>query len=384
MRRIVAIALALLLCGAALAEGVPGNRLGYKVLAWLSGGERNAFVSPVSLAAALAMAAEGAQGETRDKLLKALEAEDTDQVAKLAGLLAESGVGAANAAFIAPGVELLPAYADRLDAWGAACFPLESAQGVADWVKEKTNGLIEDMPLELGRDDQLVLANAIAMEAEWASPFEPEDTWEEIFHAPDGDIWASFMHQKTYAQYGESNGIQFICKGYLTGHLALMIALPKEGGLKRALSALADNPKTFFTFKPNPTSVLLSLPKLDLSTSEHLKDAVSETGCRLPFQAEADFSGICGAPLMISDVLQQVRFQLDEAGTRAAAATEVVVSDGAAAAEESPAPLAFNVNRPFILAVVDRSTGAVLFAGAVVTPKPGVTRLEGTIRKGGD
>ena len=71
MRRITAIALilVLLLCGAALAETPPGNKLGYKVLSELSKGESNAFVSPVSLAWALSMAAEGAAGETRQKLL---------------------------------------------------------------------------------------------------------------------------------------------------------------------------------------------------------------------------------------------------------------------------------------------------------------------------
>ena len=54
MRKIIAIVLALTLVGAAaLAESAPGNRLGYKVLAELSGGSQNAFVSPVSLAWAL-------------------------------------------------------------------------------------------------------------------------------------------------------------------------------------------------------------------------------------------------------------------------------------------------------------------------------------------
>ena len=83
MRKFVAIFLLLLLCASALAEAAPGTRLGYKVLLELSGGKRNAFGSPVSLAWALSMAADGAKGETRQKLLKALGAEDTDAVAAL-------------------------------------------------------------------------------------------------------------------------------------------------------------------------------------------------------------------------------------------------------------------------------------------------------------
>ncbi len=372
MRRIIAILLVLLLGSAALAETAPGNRLGYKVLAQLSGGERNAFVSPVSLAWALSMAADGATGETRSRLLSALGANDTDELAALAAPLKDAGIRWANAAFVADRLALLPDYEARLtDAYEAERFSLAGAEGVKDWVREKTDGLIEDFPLVLDDSALLVLANAVAMDAEWASPFEAEDTYEADFHAPDGDVTVPFMHQLTYAQYGESLGCQLMCKAYSTGSLALMIALPAEGGLKRALNNLAENPGSFFTFKPNPQNVYLSLPKLDMSTNESLKDAIVSAGCWIPFSAEyADYSGISETPLVVSDVLQQVRFQLDEEGTRAAAATEVIMVEGAALEDEdAPEPIDFNCDRPFIVAVVDRSTGAILFAGAVVNPE---------------
>ena len=371
MRKFVAIFLLLLLCASALAEAAPGNRLGYKVLAELSGGKRNAFVSPVSLAWALSMAADGAKGETRQKLLKALGADDTDAVAALAEPLVEAGVHWANAAFVADGLALLPDYEARIaSAYEAERFALSGAEAVKDWVREKTDGLIEDIPLSLDGDAKLVLANAVAMEAEWASPFEPDDTWDDAFHTPDGDVTVPFMHQETYAQYGEGMGVQLVCKGYMNGGLALMIALPPEGGLKRALTNLAENPNSFFTFKPNPQNVSLALPKLDLSTEESLVEAIVASGCWVPFSEKyADYSGISDAPLLVSDVLQQVRFQLDEEGTRAAAATEVVMVEGAALDDDAgPEPIPFVCDRPFIVAVVDRATGAILFAGAVVNP----------------
>ena len=372
MRKIIAMLLALmLLCGAALAESAPGDRLGYRVLAQLSDGQRNVFVSPVSLAWALSMAADGAQDETKQKLLSALGAEDTDAVAARGAPLGDAGVRWANAAFVSRDIELLPDYADRLAAaYAAERFPLTGAEGVEDWVREKTDGLIDSLPLE-GLDESmpLILVNAVAMDAEWASPFDPENTWEADFHAPDGDVSVPFMHQEAYMQYGESMGIQFVCKAYDAGSLALMIALPAEGGLKRALNALSENPSTFFTFKPKPESVALSLPKLDISTGESLKEAVVGAGCWLPFSEKyANYSGISDTPLLISDVMQQVRFQLDEDGTRAAAATEVIMAMGAAP-DNGPQPIEFKADRPFILAVADRGSGAILFAGVVVNPR---------------
>ena len=370
MRRIVALALALaLLCGAALAETAPGNRLGYKVLSQLSGGSQNAFVSPVSLAWALAMAADGAAGETRQKLLAALDVEDTAQVAELGEPLMESGLMWANAAFVGADIALLPDYEAVLsDRYAAERFAVSDVEAANAWASEKTGGLIDHLALDPTNEAQLTLANAVALEAEWASPFDPMMTVEDAFHAPDGDVTVSFMRQDTYAQYGESMGVQLMCKGYLNGRLAMYLALPPEGGLKRALKNLEENPNSFFTFKPNPQSVRLSLPKLDVSAGASLKDAIVAAGCWVPFSEEyADYSGMSDAELLVSDVFQQVRLQVDEEGTRAAAVTEVLMA-ASAAGDDGPQPIDFTVNRPFLFALVDRPTGVVLFAGAVVNP----------------
>ena len=370
MRRIIAVALALMLLGtAALAESAPGNRLGFKVLAELSGGSENALVSPVSLAWALSMAAEGATGETRQKLLGALDVEDPSEVADLGAPLAESGLLWANAAFIGAGIELLPEYDAVLESrYAAGRFTLADAEAANAWASEKTGGLIDRLAVDPAAAGQLTLANAVALEAEWASPFDPSMTAERPFHTPDGDVNVPFMRQDTYAQYGESMGCQLVCKGYLNGRLAMYLALPPEGGLKRALKNLAENPNSFFTFKPNPQAVRLTLPKLDISTGASLKDAIVAAGCWVPFHEEyADYSGISEAELLISDVYQQVRLMVDEDGTRAAAVTELIMAMSAAP-DDGPEPIEFTADSPFLFALVDRPTGTVLFAGAVVNP----------------
>ena len=102
--------------------------------------------------------------------------------------------------------------------------------------------------------------------------------------------------------------------------------------------------------------------------SQSLLDAIVAAGCWVPFSEKyADYSGISDTELLISDVFQQVRLQVDEEGTRAAAATELVLND-TAALDDGPQPIAFVLDRPFLLAIVDRATGEALFAGAVVNP----------------
>ena len=370
MRKILAVVAAALIGCSALAEAVPGNRLGLEVLARIADGTQNQFVSPVSLGYALSMAAAGAEGDTLTALLRTLDAEEAGSISALNAPLTEAGLKLAGAAFVKPGVSVKGDYQAALeDNSMAACMPLEDAGQVNAWISEHTDGMIEDAldASDLPEDLNLMLINAVAMDAKWASPFEAEGTWEEDFHAPDGDVRVEFMHQTTYAKYGESGSTQFIRKGYAGGRLAMLIALPPEGKLSSALASLKKKGLDYFQFKPMPQEVAFALPKLDLSVNNHLTEALKDSGLKKPLGESAEFSGICDEPLMISDVMQQVRIQVDEEGTRAAAATEIMMAEGAAL-EEEPEPVQMRVDRPFVLVIVDESTGAICFAGAVARP----------------
>ena len=367
MRRIMAIAMALLLCGGALAEGVPGNRLGLKVLSELTEGEANAFVSPVSLGYALSLAAAGAEGETLEQLLAALDAEDAESISGLNAALMEAGLKWANAAFVREGVSLKEAYAERVTrSFDAECFPLDDAERVNAWVDQRTDGLIDALIDRVPADVQLMLVNAVAMDAKWVSPFLADRTAEDDFHAPDGDVRVEFMHQKTYAQYGETAGTQFIRKPYEGGRLSMLLALPPEGKVAGALKGLKDKGLDYFQFDAQPQQVQLSLPKLDLAVSFDLTEALMAAGIEAPFSEAADFSGVSDTSLAISQVLQKLRVIVDEEGTRAAAATEVLMANGMSVSE--PEPVEMNLNRPFLLAIADDGTGAILFAGVVANP----------------
>jgi Serine protease inhibitor len=79
----------------------------------------------------------------------------------------------------------------------------------------------------------------------------------------------------------------------------------------------------------------------------------------------ADFSGMTTEErLYISAVIHQANIDVDEKGTTAAAATAVVMRAGAAPGS----PVTLKVDRPFLFALRDVKTGAVLFLGRVVEP----------------
>ncbi|MDB6025885.1 MAG: proteinase inhibitor serpin, partial [Verrucomicrobiales bacterium] len=87
----------------------------------------------------------------------------------------------------------------------------------------------------------------------------------------------------------------------------------------------------------------------------------------------ADFSGMAirrpDDYLAIKDVFHKTFIVVDEQGTEAAAATAVVtLSNGGSS--PSPGPIHVNVDRPFVFAIQHRASGACLFLGQVVDPRP--------------
>ena len=377
MKKILSILLCLALLGcAALAEPVAaesapavGEKLGFELLKALYAEGGNVLLSPASLTLALGMAAEGAEGETLTAILTALGAEDASEL----GDVVPEEIKSANAAFVAQGLPLKGDYIDRLnEAYGAEWFDLDAevVEVVNAWVAEHTDGLIEKLLTEVP-DPQtgLILINAIAMDAKWEKPFKDYNTIEDDFHAPQGDVSVEMMYQREFFDYVERDGLQIVRLPYAGGALEMWIALPGEGvsiGLDGLLDALAEQGMDYLKDGAEEREVDLFLPKFDLTTENSLSDALKVLGVELPFDENADFSGISEVPLRIDEILQKVRVQLDEEGTKAAAATAAIVACMALVPEEEPVEV--RADRPFAFVIADAETDSVCFAGVVENP----------------
>ena len=377
MKKILSILLCLALLGcAALAEPVAaesapavGEKLGFELLKALYAEGGNVLLSPASLTLALGMAAEGAEGETLTAILTALGAEDASEL----GDVVPEEIKSANAAFVAQGLPLKGDYIDRLnEAYGAEWFDLDAevVEVVNAWVAEHTDGLIEKL-LSQAPDPQtgLILINAIAMDAKWEKPFKDYNTIEDDFHAPQGDVSVEMMYQREFFDYVERDGLQIVRLPYAGGALEMWIALPGEGvsiGLDGLLDALAEQGMDYLKDGAEEREVDLFLPKFDLTTENSLSDALKALGLEAPFGSDADFSGISEVPLRIDEILQKVRVQLDEEGTKAAAATAAIVACMALIPEEEPVEV--RADRPFAFVIADAETDSVCFAGVVENP----------------
>lgn len=372
MAMLLAVGLALgAVGGAAGADAAlndaPGNRMGLGLLHQLNDGTKNRFVSPVSLGYALSMAALGAKGDTARELLAAAGIDSAEDMAALNAPLRAAGLRWANAAFLREDLAVKQDYIDGLtDHFEAERFALRDAAAVNAWVDQHTDHLIDHLVDDIDPEVCLALVNAVAMDAKWAHMFDPFETAEDVFHAPGGDVTVEYLRDTFEMDYGESALGQAIRLNYRDSGLYLLALLPGEGGLDAALDALAADCDGCFQGM-EAREVALSLPKLDVTTSNDLSDALRALGIERAFSDAADFSGISDEPLYVSDVLQKVRVQLDEEGTKAAAATAVIAVNKAMPMDQEP-PIELRFDRPFALLIADSATGAVCFAGAVCDP----------------
>ena len=372
MKKVISLLLicaVLLTAGAALAEA-PGNQLGFDVLRALTDGTKNQVLSPISLAYALGMALEGADGATEDEIEKALGTDDLDDWIEHNGSkLTAAGLKLANAAFITGEIRPDADYIEDLKKdFGAEWFEMsdDMADKINQWTKEHTDGLIEKLiDGELDPMSQLVLVNAVAMDAKWSSPFEADATEDGTFHAPDGDVTVPMMHQTLFADYAETDEALILRLTYSDSGLSMLLALPKDGqSVANVLDALSAKGLSYFSFPEEMTNISLTMPKVDLSAKNTLNDALQALGIRTAFSDSADFSDITKSmPLQIAEVMQKARLVVDEDGTKAAAATEVEIRAMAALQEVD-----FTLDRPFVAVIAEEETGTVCFASVIANP----------------
>ena len=376
----------------AVTAGTSIDAFGLALLARLETGAGNVVVSPTSVAIALAMARAGASGATGTQMDAVLHGVGANGINALdQALAARSGtftdaagtalpvtLQIANAPFAQRGLALLPGYLDTLAAdFGAGvrlvdyqADPEAARQAINTWVKTQTEGRI---PQLLGAGTvtpatRLTLVDAIYLKAPWATAFPVEATKPAPFTRADGSsVSVATMSLSTNLGYAEGAGWRAVELPYVGGSLALTVILPDD--LATFEEGLTPQVLAQVTSALAPREVELSLPKFSIETSMSLAAALRSMGMPLAFDPDqADFSGMTTQErLFISDVIHQADIAVDEKGTEAAAASAVVMAGTAAPAE----PVTVRVDRPFLFALRDLPTGAILFLGRVNDPSAG-------------
>ena len=252
----------------------------------------------------------------------------------------------------------------------------EPARGTINgWVSTNTNHKINELIPSGALDEytRMVLVNAIHLKLPWAKEFRGEATANADFTRGDGSIVStSFMNDEGHYGYTDGPLAQLVSLPLSNGQLSVVIGLPHaDVSLANYEASLATGGATFASPKSSEF-VYVSLPKVAFtSPSVSLASALEAMGMKQAFVPDAaDFTGLCAHPpdgrnLYVADVLQKAMIGMDETGVEAAAATAVVVAGNLSA---DPMPVPMVVNRPYLIAIVDEPTGAILMLGHIQDP----------------
>jgi serpin B len=252
----------------------------------------------------------------------------------------------------------------------------QARQTINAWVSNQTNDKINNLLPSGSLDDttRMVLVNAIHLKFPWLNTFDPSATAASTFTRADGTtVSPSFMNQTTTLPYVDDGQAQIVGLP-LSGQVSVVVALPHQGvdlasyeaGLS-ATSAALSQPRA-------SALVALSVPKVTFtSPTFSLMTSLKAMGMIQAFDMmSANFHGMCPNPpdgnLYVSDVLQKATVAMQETGVEAAAATAVIIDRATSGESSPPTPVPMIVDRPYLIAIVDVPTGAVLFLGHIEDP----------------
>ncbi|ELR61894.1 hypothetical protein E5288_WYG020850 [Bos mutus] len=335
----------------------------------------NLILSPLSVALALSHLALGAQNQTLQRLKEVLHADSGPCLPHLLSRLCQDlGPGAFRLAarmYLQKGFPIKEDFLEQSEQlFGAKPMSLTGMKGedlanINRWVKEATEGKIEDFLSDLPDDTVLLLLNAIHFQGFWRSKFDPNLTQRGAFHLDEQfTVPVDMMQALTYPLHWfllEQPEIQ-VAHFPFKNNMSFVVLMPTrfEWNASQVLANLTWDILHQPSLWERPTKV--QLPKLHLKYQLDLVATLSQLGLQELFQAP-DLRGISDERLVVSSVQHQSALELSEAGVQAAAATSTAMSRMSLSS--------FIVNRPFLFFILEDSTSLPLFVGSVRNPNPG-------------
>lgn len=347
--------------------------------------DENTLISPLSVLYALSMTANGADGETRRQMEEVLGMDVASLNSFMKAYMEKLPAAEAYKMSIANGIwfrddpsfEVNQAFLQtNANYYNAAirkaAFDEATRKEINDWVKTNTDGMIPDIIDQIHPAAVMYLVNALAFEADWEQQYEEFQVRDGSFTTEDGTVRDVQMMHGTEHRYLEDEQATGFIKYYEDRRYAFVALLPKEGvTVGDYVEGLTGEHLLQMLSEPEDIMVLTTIPKFETEYSTQMCGVLREMGMTDAFsQNDADFSklGIYhadGANIFINEVLHKTFISVAEQGTRAGAATAVIMYAAGAPAEK-PEYRTVNLDRPFVYMLIDCETNLPFFIGTMM------------------
>jgi serpin B len=341
----------------------------------------NIFISPLSVDMALGMAWDGAAGDTKTEMQAALRnqgytAKDINEYAKslreaLTSVDPSTKLTIANSIWYRSGFSIEQPFIDvnkanyNAEVKGLDFSSPNAIKEINNWCAKNTNDKIPEILDNISPDAVMYLINAIYFKGIWKYQFEKKNTQDLPFAKENGTTQdVKMMSQTENLAYSADENARYLEMPYGNKAFSMVIILPQpEKDLKNVIQNIGSDSWNNATKNMQVRTINLKLPRFKLECEYDMeKSILPDMGMKLAFNRDlADFTGINkGGDLSISKVKHKTFVEINEEGTEAAAVTSVEViftSTGKS--------MDFLVNQPFLFAIKENSTGAILFIGKI-------------------
>lgn len=350
-----------------------------------AGMEESYVVSPVSMGFLLGLISNGVDEITQEEVARALgfgadSKQSVNEFYRDLLVILSTGddnlpmVELANAVFHDPGLSPVAAFRKNLRNYYDAEFvsvdfsrPQTVMETINSWSARKTHNTIREVIKDLNPAIRAVLVNSAYFKAAWMYPFLPEATQEGVFSPEHGDKRkVPMMHsQLASVSYKAGEGFSMVSLPFLSADrqkeaYSMEILLPNAGvSVSTVLRSLTGKNWKDTRAAMKPVPVDLKIPKFEVETEQNMKETLASMGIKRLF-ADADYSYMWSPATSLSTIKQSVMISVDEKGAEAAGVSVAYM-------ETVNGPVdgvkEFHADRPFLFAITENSTGAILFLG---------------------
>ena len=340
----------------------------------------NVVISPLCLADALAILANGAKGITSDQIMSILGTENlnAEKVSEvygkmnyyLAGYAREVGIKTANSVWIDNKFKIKNEFTtkNRKD-FKAEIHnnPLASdmtKNNINLWCSQNTRGSIKNILSQpLSSEAKIALFNLVCFNGTWNNVFEEDVTRPMEFMNADGTkSKVMMMQQEDHYQVYESDKMDLLRIPYLKSNFYMEIYLPHKGeNLDDCLRNFNKKQDTQMRKRTSDHKVALDMPRMDLKCENSFNEPLKAMEMTDAFSLEADFSGMADNSPSVSDIRQIINLKFCEKGTDAVSSSKKPFNSE----EMTVKPFFFTMNRPFFFTIRERQSGVILFMGKV-------------------
>lgn len=344
---------------------------------------KNTLISPLSIISALAMTANGADGNTLSQMEEVfgIPVSELDEYLYAYTRALPAGdkykLSLANSIWFKDDESFTvePDFLQTNANWyGAGLFKVpfnnQTLSDINNWVDENTDGMIKDILDRIPEEAVMYLVNALAFDAEWENIYYDYQVQEGAFTKEDGSKQQVELMRSTEHQYlMDEDAVGFI-KYYADKKYAFAALLPNEGiSVTDYVKSLTGKKLASMLADPLNVKVDAAIPKFESEYKIELNDILKAMGMTDAFDYTlSDFSGIgyvADYNLYISRVLHKTFIAVDEKGTKAGAATVVEVTAGSAMPEPEEIKTVY-LDRPFVYMLIDCEANLPIFIGTVM------------------